>query len=48
MSSSLDKLSGNLARSGQSHFMKTKKHFKINDLYLVTRKGVYFYKDTDS
>lgn len=47
MSSSLNKLAGNLSRAGQFNFRETIKHFRIEDLDLVTRKGVFPYEYTD-
>lgn len=47
MSSGLDKLSENLLRAGELNYRETYKHFRIEDLDLVTRKGVYPYEYTD-
>ncbi|XP_008188430.1 uncharacterized protein LOC103310830 [Acyrthosiphon pisum] len=48
MASKLENLSTNLARSDMSKFRETTKIFGVNDLDLVTRKGFYPYKYTDS
>lgn len=48
MASSLSTLSENLLTPGFEKFRETAKHFKAEDLPLVTRKGVYSYEYTDS
>jgi len=47
MASSLSTLSKNLVTPRLEKFRETRKHFSIEDMSLVTRKGVYPYEYTD-
>lgn len=48
MASSLSSLAKNLITPDLNNFRETSKHFVIEDMPLVTRKGVYPYEYTDS
>jgi len=48
LASSLSSLAKNLITTELDNFRETAKHFVTGDIPLVTRKGVYPYKYTDS